>query len=117
MREVVRGKMAAMLATEGVDTDFGIVDGTDLGLFASFEMYDIEQVSPGHETTAADRARGDAAALTAGSTSAWRATASASPTRRARRCAKNLTVDQRSLVETIEALGEGVLVVVALGAD
>lgn len=116
MREVVRGKMAAMFATEGVDTDFGIVDGTDLGLFASFEMYDIELVSPGHEMTAVDRARGDAAAR-AGSTSAWPATASASPTRRARRCAKNLTVDQRSLVETIEALGEGVLVVVALGAD
>jgi thiamine pyrophosphate-dependent acetolactate synthase large subunit-like protein len=116
MREVVRGEAAAMLATEGVDTDFGIVGGTDLGLFASFEKYDIELVSPGHGTTAADGALGDAGAR-AGSTSAWRATASASPTRRAQRCAKNLTVDQRSLVETIEALGESVLVVVALGAD
>jgi hypothetical protein len=79
MREVVGGEVvAAMLATEGVDTDFGIVDGTDLGLFASFKKYDIQLVSPGHETTAAHRARGDAAAR-AGSTSAWRATAPASP--------------------------------------
>ncbi len=57
MREVIGGEVvAAMLATEGVDTVFGIVDGTYLGLFASFEKYGIELVSPRHETTAAHMA-------------------------------------------------------------
>ena len=56
MREVVGGVVTAMLATEGVDTTFGIVDGTYLGLFASFEKYDISLVSPRHETTAAHMA-------------------------------------------------------------
>lgn len=44
--------VAAMLAAEGVDTVFGIVDGTYLGLFASFEKYGIRFYSPRHETCA-----------------------------------------------------------------
>ena len=57
MREVVGGEVvASMLAIEGVDTVFGIVDGTYLGLFASFKKYGIELVSPRHETTAAHMA-------------------------------------------------------------
>lgn len=53
MQQVVGGEVvAAMLAAEGVDKVFGIVDGTYLGLFASFEKYGIELLSPRHETTA-----------------------------------------------------------------
>ncbi|MFW5875875.1 MAG: thiamine pyrophosphate-binding protein, partial [Myxococcota bacterium] len=54
---VVGGEIvAAMLAAEGVDRVFGIVDGTYLGLFASFEKYGIRLISPRHETTAAHMA-------------------------------------------------------------
>jgi acetolactate synthase-1/2/3 large subunit len=45
-----------MLAIEGVDTVFGIVDSTYLGFVASFEKYGIDLVSPRHETTAAHMA-------------------------------------------------------------
>ena len=48
--------VAAMLAAEGVDRVFGIVDGTYLGLYASFEKYGIRLISPRHETTAAHMA-------------------------------------------------------------
>ncbi len=57
MQQVVGGEVvAAMLADEGVDTVFGIVDGTYLGLFSSFEKYGITLRSPRHETTAAHMA-------------------------------------------------------------
>lgn len=53
MQQVIGGEVvAAMLAAEGVDKVFGIVDGTYLGLFASFEKYGIELLSPRHETSA-----------------------------------------------------------------
>ena len=44
--------VAAMLAVEGVDTVFGIIDGTYFGLYSSFERHGIRLVSPRHETTA-----------------------------------------------------------------
>ncbi len=57
MRQVLGGEVvAAMLAAEGVDTVFGIVDGTYMGLFSSFEKYGITLRSPRHETTAAHMA-------------------------------------------------------------
>ncbi|MFW6067007.1 MAG: thiamine pyrophosphate-binding protein [Myxococcota bacterium] len=55
--KVVGGEIvAAMLAAEGVDRVFGIVDGTYLGLYASFEKYGIRLISPRHETSAAHMA-------------------------------------------------------------
>ena len=45
--------LAEMLAAEGVDTVFGIVDGTYLGLYTAFEKYGIRLISPRHETSAA----------------------------------------------------------------
>jgi acetolactate synthase-1/2/3 large subunit len=48
--------VAAMLAREGVDKVFGIIDGTYLGLYTAFEKYGIELVSPRHETSAAHMA-------------------------------------------------------------
>jgi len=48
--------VAAMLAQEGVDTVFGIVDGTYMGLFVAFEKYGIKLVTPRHETSAAHMA-------------------------------------------------------------
>ena len=57
MQTVVGGEVvAAMLAKEGVEKVFGIVDGTYLGLYASFEKYGIELISPRHETCAAHMA-------------------------------------------------------------
>ena len=54
---VVGGEfVAAMLAQEGVDTVFGIVDGTYMGLFVAFEKYGIKLVTPRHETSAAHMA-------------------------------------------------------------
>ncbi len=41
-----------MLAAEGVDTVFGIIDGTYFGLYASFQQFGIRLVSPRHETSA-----------------------------------------------------------------
>lgn len=48
--------LAAMLAREGINKVFGIIDGTYLGLYTAFEKYGIELVSPRHETTAAHMA-------------------------------------------------------------
>jgi acetolactate synthase-1/2/3 large subunit len=45
-----------MLAAEGVEVVFGIVDGTYMGFFASFEKHGIRLVSPRHETSAAHMA-------------------------------------------------------------
>ena len=44
--------VAAMLEAEGVDTVFGIIDGTYFGLYSSFEDHGIRLISPRHETTA-----------------------------------------------------------------
>jgi acetolactate synthase-1/2/3 large subunit len=41
-----------MLAAEGVDTVFGIVDGTYFGLVSALESHGISLVSPRHETSA-----------------------------------------------------------------
>ena len=48
--------LAAMLAAEGVDTVFGIVDGTYIGFYTAFEKYGIRLVSPRHESSAAHMA-------------------------------------------------------------
>ncbi|MCA9596291.1 MAG: thiamine pyrophosphate-binding protein [Myxococcales bacterium] len=57
MQRALGGEVvAAMLAKEGVEKVFGIVDGTYLGLYASFKKYGIELVSPRHETSAAHMA-------------------------------------------------------------
>ncbi len=57
MQKVIGGEVvAAMLAREGVERVFGIVDGTYLGFYAAFEKYGIELVSPRHETSAAHMA-------------------------------------------------------------
>jgi acetolactate synthase-1/2/3 large subunit len=45
-----------MLAAEGVEVVFGIVDGTYMGFFASFAKHGIRLISPRHETSAAHMA-------------------------------------------------------------
>jgi acetolactate synthase I/II/III large subunit len=53
MTKVTGGKMLAhMLAAEGVDTVFGIPDGTYLRLIASLSRCGIRLVTPRHETSA-----------------------------------------------------------------
>lgn len=44
--------IAKMLADEGVEKVFGIIDGTYFGLYANFEKHGIEFISPRHETCA-----------------------------------------------------------------
>ncbi|OIP42092.1 MAG: thiamine pyrophosphate-binding protein [Deltaproteobacteria bacterium CG2_30_63_29] len=57
MKKVIGGEwIAAMLAKEGVDTVFGIIDGTYMGLYVAFEKYGVKLVSPRHETSAAHMA-------------------------------------------------------------
>jgi acetolactate synthase-1/2/3 large subunit len=57
LRERIGGELLAeLLAAEGVDTVFGIVDGTYLGLYTAFEKYGIRLISPRHETSAAHMA-------------------------------------------------------------
>jgi acetolactate synthase-1/2/3 large subunit len=57
MTQMVGGEVLAhMLAAEGVEVIFGIVDGTYMGFFGSFEKHDIRMVSPRHETSAAHMA-------------------------------------------------------------
>jgi acetolactate synthase-1/2/3 large subunit len=57
MNQVVGGEvLARMLAAEGVEVVFGIVDGTYMGFFASFEKHGIRLISPRHETSAAHMA-------------------------------------------------------------
>ncbi len=48
--------VARMLAAEGVDTVFGIIDGTYYGLYSSFPTVGIDLFSPRHETSAAHMA-------------------------------------------------------------
>lgn len=50
------GLLAAMLAQEGVDTVFGIIDGTYFGFYAALQEHGIALVGPRHETTAAHMA-------------------------------------------------------------
>lgn len=53
MANVTGGEIVArMLAAEGVDTVFGIIDGTYFGLYSSFEAAGIRLVTPRHETSA-----------------------------------------------------------------
>ncbi len=57
MAQMVGGEaLARMLAAEGVDVVFGIVDGTYMGFFGSFDKHGIRLVSPRHETSAAHMA-------------------------------------------------------------
>ena len=57
MTQMVGGEaLARMLAAEGVEVVFGIVDGTYMGFFGSFEKHGIRLVSPRHETSAAHMA-------------------------------------------------------------
>jgi len=48
--------LAGMLAAEGVEVVFGIVDGTYMGFFGSFEKHGIRLITPRHETCAAHMA-------------------------------------------------------------
>ena len=57
MTQMVGGELLArMLAAEGVEVVFGIVDGTYMGFFGSFEKHGIQLISPRHETSAAHMA-------------------------------------------------------------
>ncbi|MGM0577744.1 MAG: thiamine pyrophosphate-binding protein [Myxococcota bacterium] len=53
-RDKARGGeiIARILASEGVERAFGIIDGTYFGLYASFEPNGIDLVTPRHETSA-----------------------------------------------------------------
>lgn len=44
--------LARMLAAEGVDTVFGIIDGTYFGLYSVFEQNGIRFITPRHESSA-----------------------------------------------------------------
>ena len=44
--------LAKMLAAEGVDTVFGIIDGTYFGLYSAFEANGIRLITPRHESCA-----------------------------------------------------------------
>ena len=48
--------VARMLAAEGVEVVFGIIDGTYFGLYSSLGRHGIRLVSPRHESTAAHMA-------------------------------------------------------------
>lgn len=48
--------IAQMLAAEGVEVVFGIIDGSYFGLYASLEKHGIKLISPRHETSAAHMA-------------------------------------------------------------
>jgi acetolactate synthase-1/2/3 large subunit len=45
-------RIARMLAEEGVEVVFGIIDGTYFGLYGHLSEYGIRLVSPRHETSA-----------------------------------------------------------------
>ena len=45
-------RIAAMLAAEGVDTVFGIIDGSYYGLYSSLGDHGIRLITPRHETSA-----------------------------------------------------------------
>ncbi|MEZ4917110.1 MAG: thiamine pyrophosphate-binding protein, partial [Chitinophagales bacterium] len=48
--------VAKMLANENVEVVFGIIDGTYMGLIRSLERYNIQLITPRHETSAAHMA-------------------------------------------------------------
>ncbi|MER1958181.1 MAG: thiamine pyrophosphate-binding protein [Solibacillus sp.] len=48
--------IAKMLAKEGVDNVFGIIDGTYFGFYSNLQKHDIRLISPRHETSAAHMA-------------------------------------------------------------
>ncbi|MDZ4859836.1 MAG: thiamine pyrophosphate-binding protein [Candidatus Hydrogenedentes bacterium] len=48
--------IARMLKAEGVEKVFGIIDGTYFGLYSSLRKYDIDLITPRHETSAAHMA-------------------------------------------------------------
>ena len=48
--------VAKMLAKEGVDNVFGIIDGTYFGFYSNLQKHGIELISPRHETSAAHMA-------------------------------------------------------------
>ncbi|HEX9165841.1 MAG TPA: thiamine pyrophosphate-binding protein [Gemmatimonadales bacterium] len=48
--------LARMLRAEGVDTVFGIIDGTYFGLYASLKRLGVALITPRHETSAAHMA-------------------------------------------------------------
>lgn len=48
--------IAKMLAKEGVDNVFGIIDGTYFGFYSNLQKNDIRLISPRHETSAAHMA-------------------------------------------------------------
>jgi acetolactate synthase-1/2/3 large subunit len=50
------GLVARVLSAEGVDTAFGIIDGTYLGLCVGFRSNGIKLITPRHETSAAHMA-------------------------------------------------------------
>ena len=53
MDEMTGGdRIAAMLAAEGVDTVFGIIDGSYYGLYSSLGAHGIRLITPRHETSA-----------------------------------------------------------------
>ena len=53
MTEITGGqRIAAMLAAEGVDTVFGIIDGSYYGLYSSLGDHGIRLITPRHETSA-----------------------------------------------------------------
>jgi acetolactate synthase-1/2/3 large subunit len=57
MAEMSGGEiLARMLRAEGVDTVFGIIDGTYFGLYASLKRLDVALITPRHETSAAHMA-------------------------------------------------------------
>jgi len=53
MEKMTGGEVVAlMLKSEGVETVFGIIDGTYLGLFAAFRKHGIRLITPRHEACA-----------------------------------------------------------------
>ncbi len=53
MKQTTGGEiMAQMLANEGVEKIFGIIDGTYFGLYSSLKKFGIELISPRHEACA-----------------------------------------------------------------
>ena len=54
MAEISGGEiLARMLQKEGVEKDFGIIDGTYFGFYSALHRLGIEIVTPRHETCAA----------------------------------------------------------------
>ncbi|MFQ5667355.1 MAG: thiamine pyrophosphate-binding protein, partial [Candidatus Binatia bacterium] len=53
MESMTGGELVArMLAAEGVEVVFGIIDGSYFGLYSNLGKHDMRLVSPRHETSA-----------------------------------------------------------------